>query len=331
MSFHGIRRERVTPWKRAPKAHRPDVERESMNNKPKRRRFYLYPQNRHLDAYTNRAALTVSRSVVSLESYSGEEMIFQCSGTIVDSVDTCNIILTTASLLRCSTNRNSVVDNIKVIVHLFDGRSFDGHIESYDFHYNIAAIKIQLDTLLPVASLAYLNDSIVIDPSQLQGSEKKSFQLRPHSNSFDLFPGVSIIALGRLNRKPYDIMAAPGEFSQSRPPWLGMEVTNLYAANLELLERIIPKLPDVLKGVIVEEVVPGSSAESAGVKHNDVIVHFGGTRIHSFLELFENMWNNVGESMELAVIRASHDVPVHLRMVEEVTSDKLYRWPLWKE
>ncbi|XP_027770246.1 uncharacterized protein LOC107010121 isoform X2 [Solanum pennellii] len=216
MSFHGIRRERVTPWKRAPKAHRPDVERESMNNKPKRRRFYLYPQNRHLDAYTNRAALTVSRSVVSLESYSGEEMIFQCSGTIVDSVDTCNIILTTASLLRCSTNRNSVVDNIKVIVHLFDGRSFDGHIESYDFHYNIAAIKIQLDTLLPVASLAYLNDSIVIDPSQLQGSEKKSFQLRPHSNSFDLFPGVSIIALGRLNRKPYDIMAAPGEFSIDR-------------------------------------------------------------------------------------------------------------------
>uniref|UniRef100_A0A3Q7F642 PDZ domain-containing protein n=1 Tax=Solanum lycopersicum TaxID=4081 RepID=A0A3Q7F642_SOLLC len=112
-----------------------------------------------------------------------------------------------------------------------------------------------------------------------------------------------------------------------------MEVTNLYAANLELLERIIPKLPDVLKGVIVEEnrpglgarrsdgcevpVVPGSSAESAGVKHNDVIVHFGGTRIHSFLELFENMWNNVGESMELAVIRASHDVPVHLRMVVE--------------
>lgn len=122
------------------------------------------------------------------------------------------------------------------------------------------------------------------------------------------------------------------KYGQSRPPWLGMEVTNLYAANLELLERIIPKLPDVLKGVIVEEVVPGSSAESAGVKHNDVIVHFGGTRIHSFLELFENMWNNVGESMELAVIRASHDVPVHLRMVvEEVTSDKLYRWPLWKE
>ncbi|KAK4711635.1 hypothetical protein R3W88_006148 [Solanum pinnatisectum] len=400
MGFDVIKREWVedfTPWKREPKedSYCPDVERESMNVKPKRRKFYLYPQNRHLDAYTKRAALTVSRSVVSRESYSGEEMIFQCSGTIIDSVDTCNIILTSASLLRCSTNRNSVADNIKVIVHLFDGRSFDGHIESYDFHYNVAAIKIQLDTLLP-------------------GTEEKSIQLRPHSNSFDLIPGVSVIALGRLNKKPYDIMAAPGEFSidrcdyddfdckelfmatckitiatsftpfflkkknslshlhllwwicgdggplinhfgkvigicfhdvgstaflpiniasiwwehhkkygQSHPPWLGMEVTNLYAADLELLERIIPKLPDVLKGVIVEEVVAGSSAESAGIKHNDVIIQFGRKRIHSFLELFENMWNNVGESMELAVIRASHDVPVHLRMVvEEVTSDK---------
>lgn len=110
-----------------------------------------------------------------------------------------------------------------------------------------------------------------------------------------------------------------------------MEVTNLYAARLRILERIISKFPDVLKGVIVEEVLPGSSAESAGIKPNDVIIQFGGKRIQSFLELFENMWNNVGESVELVVIRASHDVPVHLSMVvEEVTSDKLYSWPHWE-
>lgn len=43
-------------------------------------------------------------------------------------------------------------------------------------------------------------------------------------------------------------------YRQSRRPWLGMEVTNLYAARLRILERIISKFPDVLKGVIVEEV-----------------------------------------------------------------------------
>lgn len=392
--------EAFTPWKREPKEapYSPDVVWESIPLSRKEQSFYLNPQNKHLDAYTKRAALKVSTSVVSLKSYSGEEEIFQCSGTIIESVNTYSIILTTASLLRCSTSRNSIADNVKVIVHLFDGRSFDGEIEAYDFHYNVAAIKIQSDTPLPIASLAHLSDSITIDPSQLRGTEEKSFQLRPHSNTFDLIPGDSVLALGRFYMKPYDITAAPGEFSidrcdydyldckelfvatcrimrcgiggplinrygevigmcfhdpgaiaflpiniasiwwehykkyrQSRLPWLGMEVTNLYAADLEILEKIIPMFPDVLKGVIVEEVVPGSSAEIAGIKHNDVIIQFGGKRIQSFLELFENMWNNVGESVELAVIRASHDVPVHLSMVvEEVTSDKLYSWPLWE-
>ncbi|KAK4347581.1 hypothetical protein RND71_033920 [Anisodus tanguticus] len=224
-----------------------------------------------------------------------------------------------------------------VIVHLFDGRSFDGQIESYDFHYNVAAIKILSDTPLPIASLAHISDSITIFPSQLQVTVEKPFQLGPHSNSFDLIPGDSVIALSRFYAKPYNIMAAPGlleyeiqEFKmtlslvdqlrdaewacdsdsgfdktilfyrraldsgriigslarQVRRPWLGMEVTNLYAARLHTLEQIISKFPDVLEGVIVEE-------------------------------LFECMWNNVGESVELAVIRASHDVPVHLSMIVE--------------
>ncbi|KAH0719401.1 hypothetical protein KY285_015432 [Solanum tuberosum] len=324
------------------------------------------------------------------EAQCREKEIFQCSGTIIESVNSYSIILTSASLFRCSTSGNSIADNIKVIVHLFDGRSFDGQIESYDLHYNVAAVKIQSETALPIASLAHLSDSITINPSQLR-----------------------IIALGRFYAKPYGITAAPGEFwlvfsfdfsfiayliviidrcdddleckellkatcnimrcgiggplinrygevigicfydpgsiaflpiniasiwwehykkyRQSRRPWLGMEVTNLYAARLRILEIIISKFPDVLKGVIVEEVLPGSSAESAGIKHNDVIIQFGGKRIQSFLELFETMWNNVGESVELVVIRTSHDVPVHLSMVvEEVTSDKLYSWPHWE-
>ncbi|XP_059286412.1 putative protease Do-like 14 [Lycium ferocissimum] len=403
MNFDSYKRkwvEAFTSWKREPKEapYSSDVVSETADLSTKEQNVYLHPPNQHLDIYTKRAALKVSTSVVCLKSYSGEKEIFQCSGTIIESVNTYSIILTTASLLRCSTIRNAIADNIRVIVHLFDGRSFDGQIESYDFHYNVAAIKILSDTPLPIASLAHLSDSITIDPSKLRVTEEKPFQLRPHSSSFNLIPGDSVIALSRFYTKPYDIMAAPGEFSidrcdydffdckelfmascrimrcgiggplinpygevigicfqdlgrvaflpiniasmwwehykeyrQSRRPWLGMEVTNLYAAGLEILERIISKFPDVLKGVIVEEVVPGSSAESAGIKHNDVIIQFGGKRIQSFLELFEIMWNNVGESVELTVIRASHDVPVHFSMVvEEATSDKLYSWPLWK-
>lgn len=42
--------------------------------------------------------------------------------------------------------------------------------------------------------------------------EYKSFQLCPHSNSFNLIPRDIVIALGRFYAKPYDITAAPGEF-----------------------------------------------------------------------------------------------------------------------
>ncbi|KAF3634906.1 hypothetical protein FXO37_26255 [Capsicum annuum] len=335
-SYKRKRKDAFTPWKREP-PYSPDDVRESITLSRKEQSFYLYPQNRYLDVYTKSAALRVSTSVVSLESYSGEEEIFQCSGTIIESFNTYSIILTTASLLRCSTSRNSIADNVK----------------AYDFHYNVATIKIQSDTPLPSASLAHISDSITIDPIQLRGTEEKC----PHSNSVELIPGDAVIAVGRFYKKPFDITAATGEFSfefsiclesqylhlacaiaflpiniasiwwehykkygQSRRPWLGMEVTNLYTADLDILENIIPKFPDVLKGVIVEEVVPGSSAESAGIKHNDVIIQFAGKRVHSFLELFENMWNNVGESVELAVIRSSHDSPVQLSMVvEEVT------------
>lgn len=404
MNYDTYKREWVeafTPWKREPKEdpdNSPGFSSDYESFNPKRQRFYLHAQNKHLDVYTKMAALKTSTSVVSLESYSGKEEIFQCSGTIIESVDTSSIILTTASLLRCSKVRNSIADDIKVIVHLFDGRAFDGHIEAYDFHYNVAAIRIQSDSPLPIASLAHLNDSIMIRPSQLRVTEEKSFQLRPHSNSFDLIPGDSVIALGRFNKKPYDIMAAPGEFSidrcdydyfeckelfmatcritrcgiggplinhygeiigicfhdvssiaflpiniasiwwehykkyrQPRRPWLGMEVTNLYAADLEILERIISKFPEVMEGIIVEEVILGGSAEFAGLKHNDVIIQFGGRKVRSFLELFHDMWKHVGESVELVVIRASADVPLHLTMVvDEATSDKLYSWPLWE-
>ncbi|PHU26835.1 hypothetical protein BC332_05167 [Capsicum chinense] len=323
-SYKRKRKEAFTPWKREP-PYSPDDVRESITLSRKEQSFYLYPQNRYLDVYTKSAALRVSTSVISLESYSGEEEIFQCSGTIIESFNTYSIILTTASLLRCSTSRNSIADNV----------------------------KIQSDTPLPSASLAHISDSITIEPIQLRGTEEKC----PHSNSVDLIPGDAVIALGRFYKKPFDITAATGEFSigrcdnddyfdckelfvatcriircgiggplinrygevigmcfhdpgaiaflpiniasiwwehykkygQSRRPWLGMEVTNLYAADLDILENIIPKFPDVLKGVIVEE-------------------------------LFENMWNNVGESVELAVIRSSYDSPVQLSMVvEEVT------------
>ncbi|KAK4367671.1 hypothetical protein RND71_011463 [Anisodus tanguticus] len=62
-----------------------------------------------------------------------------------------------------------------------DERLFDGQIESYDFHYDIAVIKIESNMLLPVVFLTRLSDSITVDPSR--HVKKESFQL--HGRSFD--------------------------------------------------------------------------------------------------------------------------------------------------
>ncbi|MQM06195.1 hypothetical protein Taro_039017 [Colocasia esculenta] len=74
------------------------------------------------------------------------------------------------------------------------------------------------------------------------------------------------------------------------------------------------------------QVMPGSSADSAGILPDDVIIQCGGKAVQSFLEFFEIMWDKSGDPVELVVIRASADNPLCLTMVAvERTPDKFYR------
>ncbi|KAF5751205.1 hypothetical protein HS088_TW02G00215 [Tripterygium wilfordii] len=390
--------ERFNPWERERDPNRtyysPDEYYYMSNFSRKRPKFRSNPENLYLDIETKRVALKVSPSVVSLVSYSGEEEIFQGSGTIIESDDNSGVILTSANLIRSTTDQHAIADDIKVVVYLLDGKLYRGQVVAHDLHFNIAAIKIQSDSLLPTANLRHLDDSVTISPSQLHIPEEKSFQLHAHSSSFNLIPGDTVIALGRYSISPHDLMAAPGKFSldvcgydcrelfrvtcritrsgdggplvnrhgevigfnfydlfltpfmpiniafkwwehykkygELRRPWIGMEMTNLYAASLHILDKVIQKFPRIGKGVIVEEVIPGSSAETAGICPNDVIIECDGKSVQSFLELFEMMWDKVGGSVELVVIRGIEGDPLHLTMVVvEATPDEFYRWPRW--
>ncbi|XP_050203707.1 putative protease Do-like 14 isoform X2 [Mercurialis annua] len=321
-----------------------DVERDGM----------FYP----LDIDTKMAALKASASVVSITSYLGENELCHSSGIIIECNDNCGIILTSLNLVKCHNIQDFIVDEITVVVHLSEHTSIDAKLIAWDYHYNLAALKILCDTPLEVASLALLDDSLTIDPSCLC----TPFQ---HIESYNLIPGNAVIALARSSAKPFKLMAAPGEFSlnacrydckellratskiskcgiggpviningdvigicfyhqlytpflpikiasiwwdhfkkygEPRRPWLGMGVANLYVADLGFLEKFIKKFPNIFKGVIVEE-------------------------------LFESMWSKVGDHVELVVIRAGNDGPLLLKMkVDEVTADRLYSWPLWRD
>lgn len=108
---------------------------------------------------------------------------------------------------------------LQVFVKLSDGRSFDGKVCAYHFHYNLVVLSYKSDSPLQSATLRQLEDCLHLNPSQLINSEEKSFQLCPHSNpmilhsrSMILSPGDDVVAVGRYFDTPFDLMAAPGEY-----------------------------------------------------------------------------------------------------------------------
>ncbi|GMP61549.1 hypothetical protein CsSME_00023970 [Camellia sinensis var. sinensis] len=175
---------------------------------------YTYA-NMDLDIDTKKTALKASPSVVSVVSLTGGNALFMGSGTIIDCENVngtyFSTILTSASLLRSSAELEAVPEDIKIDVYISDGKLFEGRVFAYDFHFNIAFIKIESNATLPTASLRLLEDSISIDPNDIPGSD--SFQLRPLSNVSKLCPGDIVVAVGRFFDAPYNLMAARGQFS----------------------------------------------------------------------------------------------------------------------
>ncbi|KAG5531160.1 hypothetical protein RHGRI_025949 [Rhododendron griersonianum] len=303
--------------------------------------------NMDLDIYTKRAAQKVSASLVSLVSRTGSEPFFMGSGTIIESEEVdgthFSTILTSASLLRSTPESDAIPDDIKIDVYLSDGKSSEGQVFAYDFHYNIATIKIKTELALPSAALRFLDDSISVDPSAIL----ESSQLHPRSDLFKLCPGDMVVAVGRHFDEHCELMAAPGKFSldcgiggslinlygevigvnfydsKCTPflpiniaakclehfkkygrfcrPWLGMEMTNLYAENLGILEKIIHKFPNISKGVLVEE-------------------------------FYGMIMEKTGESLELVVLRETSGQRLQITLkASETSRDEFYRWPLPEE
>ncbi|XP_058184498.1 putative protease Do-like 14 [Rhododendron vialii] len=120
------------------------------------------------------------------------------------------------------------------------------------------------------------------------------------------------------------------ENRESCQPCLGMELTNLYAASIGKLEKVISKF-STSKGVLVDEVIKGSPAEQAGILYGDVIVQCGKKEVQSFLEFYDIIWEKVRETMEVVVIRESSAARLILEVfVDETSSDKVNRWPVPK-
>nr|XP_034928277.1 putative protease Do-like 14 [Populus alba] len=113
-------------------------------------------------------------------------------------------------------------------------------------------------------------------------------------------------------------------------PWLGMEFTNLYAADVVTLEEIVQLFPLVCKGVIVEEVTEESPADRAEIQPNDVIIKCDREVVSCSLKFFGMIWDKVGKSMELEVMRVGVCGPLKLAILaDDLLPDSYNSWPIY--
>ncbi|KAL9236497.1 hypothetical protein vseg_011161 [Gypsophila vaccaria] len=187
----------------------------SSHNHP---RFNHYSKNDKLDITAKMAALKASPFLVSLVSFSGEEVMSHACGTIIEVDDNTNtnLVITSLNLLRKPTKakfvENTLVNDSKIVVQTSDENCYLGEIETYDFHYNLLILKFKSKNSLQPACLRMIHDDFSLD---------RPFQLRPHSVNFKI--GDPILVVGRYFDESNDLMAAPGNFRMDpcRPSMYG--------------------------------------------------------------------------------------------------------------
>lgn len=86
---------------------------------------------------------------------------------------------------------------------LSEGTTCIGQLVGYDLHYNIAAIKVKTQMLIPPLRLKELVDSISLDPNSID-------QPYDHRDRFQLFPGDIVVALGCYSRDRMEIDIVSG-------------------------------------------------------------------------------------------------------------------------
>ncbi|MGE7666371.1 S1C family serine protease [Ureibacillus composti] len=82
------------------------------------------------------------------------------------------------------------------------------------------------------------------------------------------------------------------------------------------------KLPkEVTTGVVVNEVVNGSAADSAGVEQYDVIVEMDGKKIENSIDLRKHLYNEkeIGDKMNIKVYRQGKIVEIELTLTDHTT------------
>ncbi len=105
-------------------------------------------------------------------------------------------------------------------------------------------------------------------------------------------------------------------FGEVRRGWLGVRMANVTDSDARRLN-----LHEV-RGVVVEEVVPGSPAESAGLREDDIIYQFGGHKVtnHSQFSILVST-SKQGSTVPIKIIRDNERLTVSALIADKKTGD----------
>ncbi|THU70830.1 hypothetical protein C4D60_Mb08t29120 [Musa balbisiana] len=261
------------------------------------------------------------------------------SGTIIDPDGT---ILTSANCVAESLNSRKVSKS-KIGVTLQDGRELEGTVVNADFLSDIAIVKIQSETPLPTARIGSSSklrpgDQVIAlgSPQALQNTITSGIVRcvngssgGPLVNLDGEVVGVNIlksaIADGMSFAVPIDIvMKIIEQFEKNGRvvrPRLGMKVRDLNERRIAHFKKKDASFPDVIKGVLVRAVNPGSPAQHAGFRPGDVVIEFDKKPVGTAKEIVDIMEDQVGKPLEVLIKRADNTSMTLTIIPEEVKID----------
>ncbi|XP_028550589.1 putative protease Do-like 14, partial [Dendrobium catenatum] len=105
-------------------------------------------------------------------------------------------------------------------------------------------------------------------------------------------------------------------------PWLGLKMLDLNSMVITQLKERDSSFPNVVRGVLILMVTPGSPAEHAGFQPGDVVTEFDGRPISSIKEIIEIMGDKLGMPIKVIVNRAHNKLATLIVVPEEANYDR---------
>ncbi|CAM0147811.1 unnamed protein product [Urochloa decumbens] len=92
--------------------------------------------------FSRKVSSNIDRYIVALASFNGCRRSFACTGFLIEWNGS-TTVLTSASLVRSSSDENRIDENLRIEVLLPSKRRIEGTLQHYSLHYNVALVSVK--------------------------------------------------------------------------------------------------------------------------------------------------------------------------------------------